>query len=159
MTPERKDEIRARCEAATEGPWGWDVNLKYYGMELESRKRGGNIVLSATRWGMSCGAFRFNVDGIMVRADDDSLAKVIPGREHHAGWAREIRHPDADFIAYARLDLPEAMNEIDRLESIPKLDAKIDRIQVAMIKRLETENERLEAEVKHLESVIQRMYR
>ena len=106
-------EIRERVKKATKGPWRWDVNLNGKYVELESSNGWGDIVLNFVRWGMGGAGIRFNVGGIMVRCDDERLAKVIPGREHHASWARVIDHPDASFIAHARTDVPELLDALE----------------------------------------------
>lgn len=104
-------EIRAREQAATPGEWKWDVNLKCRDVDLAGRT---GTVLNFIRWGCQQAGVRFNVSGIMVRCDDERLAKVIPGREHHKSWARVIEHPDADFIAHARQDIPDLLDALER---------------------------------------------
>ena len=52
--------------------------------------------------------------GEMVTAKN--WAKVVPGREHHSDWFQSIGHPDAEFIAHARSDIPWLLAEVRRLQ-------------------------------------------
>lgn len=101
------DDDRKICEAATPREWYWDANPKTKRIDLRSRYGIGDIVIDFVRYGMQGAAPRFNdcrvsdVNsgvGIMKRADE--YFEVIPGREHHARWAANINHPDAQFIAH-----------------------------------------------------------
>ncbi len=106
---ERLSEIRARCEAATPGPWYWDAIDAHKRICLESARW---KVMDFARYGMYGAAPRFLVDGIMERAD--SLLKSIPGKEHHRGFDNYIDHPDAAFIAHAREDIPYLLAELEQ---------------------------------------------
>lgn len=101
MTPERKAEIRARCEAKglTEGPWD---NACYL---YEGRKT-----------------------HFMMALVSDSIAR------DHLGHGF-INKQDADFAAHARLDLPEAMDEIDRLDWALKESQKAVGELIALVDR------------------------
>lgn len=110
MTNALLAEIRARCEAATPGPWYWDAIDAHKCICLESKRW---KVMDFVRYGMNGAAPRFLVNGIMERAD--TLLKSIPGKEHHRGFDNYIDHHDADFIAHAREDIPYLLSEVDRL--------------------------------------------
>lgn len=105
LTPEQEAmlaEIEAREQAATKGKWRWRVAPKSKYALLVTMKS--DIVLDFVRAGMNGAMVRFNVKGLMEPAH--SLNKPIPGQEHHKHWDSTIDHPDADFIAHARADIP-----------------------------------------------------
>ena len=108
MTPKQLAEIKARCDAATEGEWGWfDMGR---GPILASRRRGRLIIMDFVRKGMNSAQPRFakrtssDRCGILYKAEDIDL---------------EL-HPDSDFIAHARQDLPDCIAEIERLQGLVK---------------------------------------
>ena len=104
------------CDAATPGPWVWDLNPAGQSVNLYSTCGLQSTVMDCVRWGMGKAAVRFNLDGLMVRCDSDQIAKVIPGREHHKGWARQLDHPDAIFITLARTAMPRLIAEVRMLK-------------------------------------------
>lgn len=124
-------DVEAREEAATKGPWIWRVNLATKDMVLKTRKHLGQTVLRPRRWGMQSAMVQFCVDGLMVGIA--RLSEKIPGQEHNASWNRTVEHPDANYIAHARTDLPlfvaafrEHEAEIeDALEQVMELDYMI----------------------------------
>lgn len=87
---ERHDAARARCEAATEGPWSAESHCT-------------------------------DAEADLTRADGWDLAVDPNGGNPFHRW-------DADFIAAARQDLPDALDEIERLrrESQSRLAAYCD---------------------------------
>ena len=80
MTPERLQEIKARCEAATEGPWGL------------FKEAGADII--------------GNTEIIIL--------EICCGIRTHA----TLREFNTDFIAHARQDLPDCLDEIERMKSL-----------------------------------------
>lgn len=120
----RLEEIRARCEAATPGPWHWDVFKRQKAVALESARY---KVMGFARFGPQSAQPTFRVDGIMEKAQD--LAKSIPGMEHHEGFDDFIDHPDAAFIAHAREDIPWLLDEVARLTA--ERDAEKRRVDAA----------------------------
>lgn len=80
--------------------WAWRLNETSKTVVLTAVNQHSDTVMDFVRYGMGHAAPRFNVDGLMQRADE--LAEVIPGREHHASWAKFINHPDALLIASAK---------------------------------------------------------
>ncbi|MDE2102387.1 MAG: hypothetical protein KGL39_34390 [Patescibacteria group bacterium] len=109
---ERLREIRERAEKATFGPWGWfgDIKTPYL-----ATTHGGRVsVLTAARSGMRGATFCFrggavNRDGL-VKAED-----VAVRERDYRDDIECIAHPDAEFIAHAREDVPFLLQEIDRL--------------------------------------------
>ena len=104
MTPERFKAIKARCEAATGDEWDWfDMgNVPI----LATRHHGRLIVMDIVCKGMQSAQPRFAkreryTGGIMYAADNIDIDA----------------HPDCQFIAHARKDLPDCLVEIERLES------------------------------------------
>jgi len=85
----------------TPGPWRWEINLKANEMHLSGGVPKHDLyILGFKRWGMSgARATVREEDGNMV--DVDSLASLIPDREHHAAWLQTAHHPDLDLIAAA----------------------------------------------------------
>ena len=112
MDDKQLSEIKERCEKATPGPWNWEVSTINKCIGLENWR---DKVMDFARYGMDGAAPRFNVDGIMERAD--KLAKSIPGMEHHRGFDDYINHPDAFFIAHSRTDIPALIAEVERLKA------------------------------------------
>lgn len=113
MDAKQLAEIKAREQAATSAPWHWDVATANKSVDLENRR---DKIMDFVRYGTNQAAPRFNVDGIMERAD--TLTKSIPGMEHHRGFDDYINHPDAIFIEHARTDIPALVAEVERLHGI-----------------------------------------
>ena len=74
MTSQQLEEIRARCEAATPGPWVAEVKTLY---------------------------------GVSVSMPTENRYYDIRTNKH-----------DADFIAHARQDIPDLLDEVERLNII-----------------------------------------
>jgi hypothetical protein len=114
MTKEKLSEIKTRLEAATPGPWEWDVNSHHKIVTLMTTHSGRLYVMGFVRWGTNGAAPTFQTDNRMVRADE--LLKSMPGREHHIGYDDYIDHPDANLIANAPADIQALLEYIDELE-------------------------------------------
>ena len=140
MTKEEREEIRARLEKATPGPWVWDVNSHNNIVHLRTDHSGWYYVMGFARWGTQRAAPTFQLyekdtgplrerrSKGMFRAD--KLTKSFPGKEHHEGWDDYIDHPDAEFIAHSIQDvsallkaLEEAEREIGSLKNAKQEDA------------------------------------
>ena len=115
------EEIITRSEAATPGPWLWDMNTHNKCIQLITDHSGKYFVMGFRRWGPQDAAPTFQLDGRMVRADE--LAKSYPGQEHHIGFDDYIDHPDALFIAHARKDIATLLEYINVLETQMKPEA------------------------------------
>ena len=109
----REDEIKARLEKATKGPWYWNVNPSSKRVELVNSKS--DIVMDFVRWGMNGVTPRFNINGLMVKATE--MLANWPGRDHHERWAKRIVNPDADLIANAPADIDYLLAENARLRA------------------------------------------
>lgn len=107
---ERLREIRERHEKATPGPWEWSGQFGKWA--LLSRVPGVLIVLDAIRWGLQSAVFRFRSQrhDVMCKATENSC----------------FRHPDAEFIAHSREDLPYLLARVESAE------AKIGRLRSAL---------------------------
>jgi hypothetical protein len=92
---DRLDEIRARAEAATPGPWRWRGLLTAEGSEQ-------------TYAGYSQRVFRFTTDSL-----DTSPTLVAETFDGHSDTAP----PNAEFIAHARDDIPYLLAEVERLRA------------------------------------------
>lgn len=96
------EKMKARCETATGDEWDWfDMGN---GPILATRRHGRLIVMDFVRKGMQSAQPRFATrerytGGIMYDADNIDIDA----------------HPDCQFIAHARQDLPDCIAEIERL--------------------------------------------
>jgi hypothetical protein len=85
---------------STPGPWRWEVNPTGYDARLIAERPRHLIVMDFVRWGMARAAPRFRTaDCLLSRVEE--FSEVVPGREHHARWYRQLVHPDALLIAAA----------------------------------------------------------
>lgn len=121
----RLDDIRKRSNAATPGPWQWDMRHKSGITQLVTAHSGRYYVMGVERWGMQNACPTFQVyekysgpvrerhSKGMVRADQ--LATPIPGKEHHFGFEDHINHPDAVFIEHSKDDVEWLLTTIDSL--------------------------------------------
>ena len=121
LTNEQLKAIRTRENAATPGNWQWNINTSLKQIRLDN---GRCVVMGFLRYGTDSAAPAFLIDGLIKRAD--KFAKSIPGLEHHIGYDDYIDHPDAEFIAHARQDIPAL------LEHIAKLNEWINDLQSGM---------------------------
>lgn len=95
MREEELAEIRARCEAATPGPWksedGWGVGLRY------GRNARAYHAAGARGWPV---LFR-------CQSENDMSAQL----------SKSQRQANCDFVARAREDVPALLKEIERLRT------------------------------------------
>lgn len=108
-------EIRAREAAAIKGPWRFDINLKSRHVSLVALISGYEFVMGTRRWGMGGATFEFQKHSQCLMYKAEEFAVPIVGREHHADWCQTLDHPDANFIAHSREDIPYLLAEVDRL--------------------------------------------
>lgn len=105
MTPQQLAAIKARADKATAGPW---VFGPFGGGVMLYRAAGTRpIVLDAVREGTQWATFRLR--------DHDRCVMVKCDRN---GPTYQIEHPDAEFIAQARTDVPALVAEVERLRGI-----------------------------------------
>lgn len=95
----RLEEIRAREQAATKGPWEWRTWLK--GKEIHLQTVGWDAVMMFARWGMNSAQPQFRTDDLLV-----------DGKDLLRQNGREVDHPDAEFIAHARADVTWLVAEL-----------------------------------------------
>jgi len=127
LNNEQITEIKSRLEAATPGPWIWDVNSAYHQMRLLTTHSGMYFVMGFRRWGTQSAAPAFQVftkyEGPVSERGSrglqraDKLLKSHPGKEHHEGYDDDIDHPDAQLIAHAPEDIRVLLDEIERLRA------------------------------------------
>lgn len=86
------------------GPWIWRGNRKQRLLWLCTPHSGMRIVMDFVRWGMGNARPRFQMDGVMRRAEE-----FVDDVDHN-GEFFEIRHPDARLIAAA----PELLELVER---------------------------------------------
>lgn len=116
----REEEIRARADAATPGPWMWQLNMDGKSVTLQGGRPTYDLsVMDFVRWGMSGATPRFmdvgSGNGIQILERAEHYATPVAGREHHAHWFQGITNPDATFIEHARADITYLLAENDRL--------------------------------------------
>lgn len=109
---DRLDEIEARAEAATKGPWCWRNTSEPYLMGAASR-----VVMAFRRMGMS---------GAQPQFRDRSRILVDGGRANLHGF------PDAAFIEHARDDVPWLVEQVrirdEALRAVLELHQPIDAL-------------------------------
>ena len=100
--PKWLDEIRARAEAATEGPWQWDEGANSIAEQLElteDDEYAGEKFIDAELRSSS------GVEIIPTRVDHHELM-------YDGDW---ISDADRAFIAHARTDIPRLLRHVARL--------------------------------------------
>lgn len=110
------EPIKARESAAQRGPWRWNLNLKSRQITLEACVSGFEVVMDFVRWGMGGARVRFQRRGLMENVEE--FAEIVPARAHHSHWFQTLSHPDANFIAHARTDVPALIVEVERLRAL-----------------------------------------
>lgn len=102
LTPEREQEIRARANAATPGPWGiYDDETGLFDIAAD---------LEDTGHGYRCRRYVGQLEAGQI--DNDPT---------HKEWTEEQDRAqveaDAEFVAHAREDVPALLAEVDRLRA------------------------------------------
>lgn len=120
LSPAEIAAIRARHEAATPGPYEWDVRPDSHSIILESKRSMAPLVMTFARWGMTSAAPEFCVDGNIRHVKEMLLP--IPGREHHK-WEKRIDHPDAIALEKSWEDRDALLSHADALQ------AKVARLE------------------------------
>ena len=124
MSTDRFEEIKARADAATPGPWAWFGNTDVRDMRLSTVHSGRLTIMDFVRWGMSFAAPRFAVDGILHRADEFpiyAVCRTATSRKDQRVYRADIagiRNPDAAFIANSRADVEWLIGEVERLRAL-----------------------------------------
>jgi hypothetical protein len=125
----RIDEIRDRHDAATPGPWRWAGNVDAHHIELTTRDRGMLYVMRFVRWGTQSAQPMFQplpigAHSAMVKATEVPIFEVAPTATDrkdsrvYRGDLIGLRHPDADFIARARDDVPYLLDRLATVEAL-----------------------------------------
>lgn len=114
------EEIKARCAAATPGPWEWGGHYKFAGgIDLRARISNTPIVMAFRRAGNRGGEPCFwkrdpqkdpALHGEYQPARDITVREV-PYRDD----VIRLDNADAEFIAHARTDVPALVAEVERL--------------------------------------------
>jgi hypothetical protein len=107
------DKLDAMEKAATPGPWYWSLDPEGRSIDLSSVDW---VVMDFQRWGMDAATPCFRRNGTLEKAVE--FGKIIPGREHHASWARELDHPDANLLVALRNAYPAMSLELRKLREI-----------------------------------------
>lgn len=115
MTPEQQQAARARCEAATAGPWSWSM---CYEAGRYGRKHWAMVSPYSQERG--CVTNHLLVLNTHVAKDCDGT----PLEET----------PDFEFIAHARTDLPAALDALEAAEAeIARLRAVVRELREEVI--------------------------
>ena len=140
MNEQELNEIEARAEAATPGPWFWDTNRRYKSTMLKAPQNGGTCVMDFTRWGMQSAQPRFNDTCA-------SFGGILYTMEQYDKTG--LPNPNADFIAHARQDVPALAAEVRQLQQrLGECEANDQ-----LLDHLETEIVRLRAALEASEKV------
>lgn len=153
--PSRIDDIRARANRATPGPWAWFGNTAVQSAYLATQRMGRHFVMTFDRWGMR-GAQPSFYSGRTVEEDERGAMRIRGGEMHKASeipiyevaphaadkndpsvYRQDIigfRNADADFIAHSREDIDILLAEVDRLaglleEGIHTADTTIGQVR------------------------------
>ena len=132
MTSERLDEIRARCEKASPGPWRVSPDLRpdivnekvrKAKNELERAIRVYDSMVKKDQIKFKNGAMVFSPpgsgywgEGQIVKDMSKSIGYVCELAKYWSDNHSNI--DDAEFIAHAREDIPALLAEIDRLHGL-----------------------------------------
>ncbi|MBX9877657.1 MAG: hypothetical protein K2Y22_04295 [Candidatus Obscuribacterales bacterium] len=122
------EAIKERADKATKGPWAWFGNTSVQQAYLATTHSGRIYVMQFRRWGTQDAMPVFqDFDSQTMRPMTDYVVhEVSGGRCIGKGKSkkdcncyrkdfRKINHPDAEFIAHARTDIPALLDEIERL--------------------------------------------
>jgi len=127
-TTKRVGEIRVRVEAATFGPWSWFGTPKE---PILATTTGGKVfVIKPHRSGLNGATFwwRGGAKGYprMIKTEECAIKE----REYRNDLER-IDHPDAEFIAHSRTDIPFLLEQVDALEAELKAfrDEQLERCE------------------------------
>ena len=108
----RLDEIKERCEMATEGPWDWKDRYDFR-EHVEHRKQG----LAAVCENLEAGRIE------LVSGDKTVLEEWA---EHADDSGIEVEKSDAQFIANARSDVPWLVEKLEEaVTTIKTLDYEL----------------------------------
>ena len=115
LTQEDRKAIRARIAAATVGPWGWWHRPQTPAI-LAVPAHGLLVVMDAVRRGMQGATLRFakrdpTAGGLLYKVEDMS-----PDYDPRGSEFIEVNNPDAMFIAHARTDVEELLDELVAVE-------------------------------------------
>jgi hypothetical protein len=122
LTKERIEEIRARCEAATAGPWKWD--------------RCWQSDYNTTHWAI------INPDLPDGGAGDGfervvNYLLVLRMTSEFVHGALVSEDPDFQFIAHTRQDVPDLLDALKSARAkIEQLERKIDRLEFRYEQRI-----------------------
>lgn len=107
------DAIEARADAATEGPWVWGGTVKE--PYLCTKYCGRIFILVPRRSGMQGGTvFVQEPGGRRIVPASKYAVRQVPYRND----ITHIDHPDCEFIAHAREDVPALIAEVRLLRAV-----------------------------------------
>lgn len=117
----RIDEIQARCDKATTGPWfavesddGHEIRMGDYLASYNELRRGGLLAHHIIEYNHNC-------------EYDDEIED-----DHPANQQAEEANANAEFIAHAREDIPWLLSELARKdEEIERLTAQLEQYRQA----------------------------
>ena len=101
LSADEKQHLRAKAEAATPGPYCWDIRPLHNSMELVGR--GSDTVLRPVRWGFQGASLMMPApapnDWVLKPIHEDAVAGK--NRQHHFNWHRVPARANADWLAAA----------------------------------------------------------
>ncbi len=107
--------LRELLATGTPGKWWWHLNVKSNNCTLYSSGAGGGwrIVMDFVRYGMRRACPRFQVKGLMFRANE-----LPDGHEPDHNGDAKITHPDAELIVAAVNALPALLNALELYQHV-----------------------------------------
>jgi len=122
MNDTRIDEIKARCDKATPGPWKWLVNKGCKDIKLVTVHSGNYYVMGFERWGFQQAQPIFQeyekYEGSVQDRKSKGMTKAIELSKWNQtyrsddGW---VDHPDAELIAHSQDDIVYLLAEFERV--------------------------------------------
>lgn len=138
LTPADVERIRERADKATKGNWFWDVRTGI--VRLVTRERGQVFVLTFTRAGLQGAVPCVQVHDERCDGECHGCGKMVRvdslGEPNHNGIV-DAHHPDLDFIAASRVDVPalcdaltQAWGDIDtHHNALAEREAELTRLR------------------------------
>ena len=120
MTPKQLSEIKARCEAATGGPWNEGPETMIGHVWVYA---GNSPLMQPVSWNGWIGKKlrALKVFGIGLMRSDTLWRHSTETEDDFKVRVYKMERANSSFIAHARKDLPDCTAEIERLQGLLKV--------------------------------------